>query len=283
MISMYSRRLLSPYVGVVQVAEFEQARAVSLDGKNWAIQYAFTEEARQRIRQPAADPSLRYSLVATVKQGNLRAHTPHPSLDPNDVKSTIQALFQAVSAARVPFPAADRFEYWLLDADQQRPLALLQSCTDEQEIPLVTLPPGWIAMPAAQLDVPAPESDQESYVPPVNYRLEKLVEERAGMKPRAAWFERTDPAADDFPPCLIREDWQDKAQQQLCERYIQRLAPRLLMMKGLPMAVRQRLEHAARNHVFEVERFYPLYPEVADSSLLTAARVEAEIRRAADA
>jgi hypothetical protein len=44
-------------------------------------------------------------------------------------------------------------------------------------------------------------------VPPVNYRLQKLVEERAGSNPRAAWFERPDPATDDFPPCLIREDW----------------------------------------------------------------------------
>jgi hypothetical protein len=43
--------------------------------------------------------------------------------------------------------------------------------------------------------------------------------------------------------------------------------------------VRHRLERAARDHVFEVERFYPLYPEVVDSSILTAARVEARLRR----
>ena len=40
-----------------------------------------------------------------------------------------------------------------------------------------------------------------------------------------------------------------------------------------------RLERAARDHVFEVERFYPLYPEVVDSSIMTAARVEAQLRR----
>jgi hypothetical protein len=35
--------------------------------------------------------------------------------------------------------------------------------------------------------------------------------------------------------------------------------------------------------VFDVERFYPLYPEVVDNGLLTAARVEARVRRAAEA
>lgn len=55
------------------------------------------------------------------------------------------------------------------------------------------------------------------------------------------------------------------------------------MMQGLPRPVRQRLEQAARDHVFDVERFYPLYPEVVDKRLLTAARVEARLRRASQA
>ena len=282
MTRMYSRRLLSPYIGVAQVAEFERARAVSLDGKNWAMQYAFTEEARQGMRRAVTDPTLHYSLVATVTHGTLRPRALRPSLDPQEVGPTVQALYQAILAARVPFPAADRFEYWLLDAEQQRPLALLQSCTDEQEIPLAPLPPGWIAMPAAQLDIPAPETAQRTYVPPVNYRLQKLVEERAGAKPRAAWFDRREPVTDDFPPCLIREDWGDEQRQELCDRYIRRLAPRLLMVQGIPRAVRQRLERAARDHVFDVERFHLLYPEVVERSLLNAARVEATLRRAAE-
>lgn len=120
------------------------------------------------MRRADADSSPHYSLVATVDHGTLQPRALHPLLDANDVKPTNQTLYQAVRAACVPFPAADRFEYWLLDADQQRPLALLQSCTDEQEIPLALLPPGWIAMPAAQLDVPAPETAPQSYVPPLN-------------------------------------------------------------------------------------------------------------------
>jgi hypothetical protein len=119
-------------------------------------------------------------------------------------------------------------------------------------------------------------------VPPVNYRLQKLIEEHAGSKPRAAWFERPSPATDDFPPCLIKDHWEDAEQQRLGDRYINRLAPRLLMRQGLPRSVRQRLELAARPHVFDVERLHPLYPEVVQEKLIAAAWVEAQFRRVAE-
>jgi hypothetical protein len=135
-------------------------------------------------------------------------------------------------------------------------------------------------MPASELKVEPPEPPQDVYVPPVNYRLERMVAERAGARPKAGWFERRDAPGVNFPPCLIREDWQDTQQQVLCDLYIRRLAPRLLMLQGLPLPVRNRLEQAAREHVFEIERFHALYPEVVDHRLLTAARVEARMRRA---
>ncbi|OOG24734.1 hypothetical protein B1C78_07860 [Thioalkalivibrio denitrificans] len=280
MIKMYSRRLLSPFVGVIQVAEMGRARALSLDGENWSIQYALPDDTGRRGRRYVGDPSSDYSRVATVRQGRLETHDVHPFLDPHEVRAAAQHLFEALGAARVPFVAADCYEYWLLDASDDTPLALLQSSVDAQAMALPSPYPVWLAMPAAELDVPAPEPTQDVYVPPVNYRLEKSVEERAGAKPRAAWFERTDPPTDDFPPCLIREDWPTEKEQLLCDLYIQRLAPRLLMTHGLPRPVRHRLEQAARDHVFDVERFYAVYPDVVDDDLLTAARVEARMRRA---
>jgi len=279
----YSKRLLSPFIGVVQVAEIARARALSLDGRNWGVQYSLAEHARLRNRQPVADPTLHYSLVATIEHGALKTQAVHPFLEPTEVRSAIDCLFEAVTSAPLPFAAADRYEYWLLDSTDGSPLALLHSCLEEEEMALATPRPAWIAMPAAELHVQAPEERQDSYVPPVNYRLQKLVEERAGARPRAAWFERPAHATDDFPPCLLREDWENEERQQLCDRYIRRLAPRLLMMQDLPRSVRHRLEQAARGHVFDVERFYPLYPEVVDQSLLTAAQVEAKLRRAAQA
>lgn len=280
---MYSRRLLAPYVGVVQIAEVGRAKAMSLDGENWIIRYALAGNPHMRSTQVSDDPRLNYLLVARIKQGRLETHAMHSLLDPDEVGQAIDQLYEAVSAASVPFGAADRYECWLLDCTDARPLALLQSSVDEEYMASPSPNPVWVAMPAAQLEVQAPEPPQNTYVPPVNYRLEKLVKERAGAKPRAAWFERSDPAADDFPPCLIREDWDTEERQRLCDLYIQRLAPRLLMMHGLSKSDRHRLEQAARHHVFDVERFYPLYPEVADTSVLNAARVEARMRRAAKA
>lgn len=268
---------------MVQVAEIEKARALSLDGCNWAIQYSLGEDKRSRNRPPVTPSNLHFSLVATIEHGVLKTQAVHPFLDPEVVQSTIDRLFEAVTAARLPFAAIDRYEYWLLSHADARPLALLHSCIEEEEMTLAPPRPVWVSMPAAQLDVPAPEAVQDVYVPPVNYRLQKLVAARAGAKPRAAWFQRRAPAMEDFPPCLLREDWENQEQQRLCDLYIRRLAPRLLMMQGLPQTVRQRLEQAARDQVFDVERFYRLYPAAVDRGLLTAARVEARLRGAADA
>jgi hypothetical protein len=80
---------------------------------------------------------------------------------------------------------------------------------------------------------------------------------------------------------LLRETWDDPGDQELCRLYIERLAPRLLMMQGLPRSDRSRLEQAARSHALEVDRFYPLYPEIVDQKLMTSLRVEAQLRHAA--
>lgn len=282
MIRLYSKRLLLPYVGVVQLAELGRAKALSLDGESWAIGYVLPEIAQMRNKQISEDKRLNYSPVATIKQGRLQTRPLHPVLNRDEVRHTIDHLHEALSDATLPFAAADRYEYWLLDGSDDSPLALLHSAVDADELQLPPPPRTWLAMPAAQLEVEAPEPPRNYYIPPVNYRLQKLVEERAGNKPRGAWFERPDLTSDGFPPCLLREDWADEQQQELCDRYIRRLAPRLLMMGGLSQEVRQRLELAARDYVFDVERFYPLYPEVVDNSVLNTARVEARLRRAND-
>lgn len=280
MIRMYSRRLLIPFMGVVQVAEMGRARALSPDGSNWAIQYALDKNAPRPTTRLFNAPDAHYAAVATIEHGHLRTPALHPFLDIDEVHTATRQLFDAVNAARLPFAAADRYEYWLLDERDDSPLALLRSGIDESDMAVSPPPPEWLAIPAAQLAIEAPEPPGDTYIPPVNYRVQKLVEERAGAKPRTAWFERPDPATDDFPPCLIREDWDREEDRLLCDLYIRRLAPRLLMMEGLPGTVRHRLEQAARTHVFEVERFFTLYPEVIDRELLTAARVEARMRRA---
>ncbi|HKK07126.1 MAG TPA: hypothetical protein VKA50_14885 [Gammaproteobacteria bacterium] len=284
MVTMYSKRLLSPYVGVIQVAETGRARALSLDGETWAVRYALADEEPMSHARLGDGPELNFLPVATIEQGRLQTHALHPLLDPGEVRAAIDLLFDAVTSTSVPFGADDRYEYWLLDSSDGSPLALLESSVYPEAMAKSSPRPAWSAMPAAVLPVPDPDPpEQIGYLPPVNYRLEQFVAERAGNNPRAAWFERTDTNAGDFPPCLVREDWEQDEARRLCQLYLNRLAPRLLMMYELPRSVRQRLEQAAREHAFEVERFYPMYPEVVDESALNAARVEARMRRANEA
>lgn len=284
MVRMYSRKLLLPFVGVIQLAELGKVRALSLDGKDWAIHYAVSTNAKSQNRDQTSSSDSEYSLVATFQAGQLRTKLAYSYLDPVDAHAHINQLCEAVTRIQIPLTAADRFEYWLLDKDEEAPLALLQSAINQEELARPAPHPEWHAMPASQLEIQSAEDmhglTQDVYVPPVNYRLEKLIKERAGARPKAVWIERSEPAKDNFPACLIREDWADEAGQQLCDRYIERMAPRLLMVHGLPRSVRQRLEQAACNFVFDVERFYPLYPEVIDKGILDAARIEAQLRRA---
>jgi hypothetical protein len=119
---------LSPFIGVVQIAEIARARALSLDAKNQAIQYSLAEDARFRNSKSVADPTLKYSLVATITHGALKMQAVHPFLESEDVRSAVNRLLEVVGCARLPFAAADRYEYWLLDRTYARPLALMHSC-----------------------------------------------------------------------------------------------------------------------------------------------------------
>jgi len=139
--------------------------------------------------------------------------------------------------------------------------------------------PEWTALPAAVMPIEATPEEKGRNDSPANYQLETLIARRARSKPVARWFERCDDETDSFPPCLIREDWQDQADHALCQRYVKRQSTRLLMLHNLQHEDRLRLEIAAKDHIFEVERFFSLYPVVADEKLMNAIRVEARLRR----
>ncbi len=285
MARMYSRTLLAPFIGLVQIVETIRGRALTIDGRNWEIQYSPPGFPDSREVTPDGKTKLKYALIATLEHGEVKTRGIYRHLDPVVADTVIEGLHELVAAAQLPFPACDCYQYWLLDGEDETPLALVHSCTSEAEMAHCRPEPVWIPMPAVQLKVPDPGAEQSGYVPSVNYRLEKLVEERAGLKPRAAWFERSpqsdqaDQADDGFPPYLINEHWETESQRQLWELYIKRLSPRLLMLQGLPRPVRRELEVAARRHVMDVARFHAVYPEVVDEQIIAAARVEARMRR----
>ncbi len=279
-VKTYSRRMMPPFTGQLQVAESGDARALSIDGKNWEIQFRFAANAvntRPDTRNPDKQRG-KYTDIASITPAGLVRQPLHPIFDTETVTRAIEQLSAWISDSGLPYPAIDRLEYWLLDQSEGKPLALLYSCISAEEIGAPSARPTWMAMPAAQLSIEDSADHRTSYVPPVNARLESLIAERAGPSPRAAWFDRAETMSTEFPPCLISEDWEQEEHDRLCQLYIRRLAPRLLMLQGLAREDRQRLEQACRENALDVDRFHQLYPEFSDQKLLKALRVEAKLR-----
>lgn len=71
----------------------------------------------------------------------------------------------------------------------------------------------------------------------------------------------------------------DELHQQLVDDYRNWLAPWLLQWPPLDTALRQRFERHARRQAFVVEQQFRLYPRILDEDSITAARVEAVLRR----
>ncbi|MCF7984685.1 MAG: hypothetical protein K9L70_09805 [Thiohalocapsa sp.] len=277
----YSQRLLPPFSGMVQIVESERARAQSFDGVTWELHYL----PRDRRGNGGQSSQMGYALdrgyyrVAHFENKKLAPYVFPSILDPAQVNKAIQELSDFLRDAKTPFAAADVFEYWLLDGSDESPLAMIFSCCDEAQMSTYPSKTEWTALPHSKLKVESTAEEQARGEPPVNHRFQAMVANRAGSKPRTAWFKRAAGDADDFPALLVREDWPAGAEHALCQRYLQRKAPLLLMLQGLSDSDRARLEIAAKKHAMEVEGYYPSYPAIHDEALMTAIRVEARLRR----
>lgn len=279
MIRAYSQRLMPPYSGQVQIAESERARALTLDGKSWEIH--FLQNADVDDSRAGKFTHRRFIRVTVLEHQALQNILEQVSTGSDEIDDRISELAEYLLTAELPFPSNDTFEYWLLDPVDDSPLALIFSCSDEELQSNFPSKTDWMALPAAVMPIEYTEEEKENGTPPVNYRVEMMVTERAGYSPRAKWFKRSIDEQETFPSLMIREDWQDEEKNQLCQRYIQRQSSRLLMLHGLEAEQRRRLEIAARGHALEVERFHKLYPEVQDSKLMNAILVEARLRATA--
>jgi hypothetical protein len=279
MIRAHSQRLLQPYSAQVQIAESDHARALSTDGDLWEFQFIY---ANARGGTPSTGRHRgRFTRAAHIRHRDLARVIENPSTDAGEVDPRILDLARFLLGARLPFDAADRYEYWLLDPTDDSPLALIFSCVDASEMASFPKLTDWTALPAAVMPIETSEAERNRSYGPVNYRLERCVAERAGTKPRARWFTRRYSETEEFPPFLIREDWDNDEHRELCERYLCRQAPRLLMLHGVTTDERRRMEWAAKANALDVARFYPLYPEIADTEVMDKIRVEARLRMAA--
>lgn len=306
----YSLRRVNPLEGVIQVLERDAARAISRDGIDWEIQVE-TESPNTLWGSLNAGKAVRrfFRFGTWSKRQGLWRVPVNPLLDIGEMIEEAQDLVAALEARleELPFPAVDRFELWLLDT-QSRPLALLATTDDPLRIADLR-PQPWQAAPLAEhgfrslvLDgEPARAQDAQN---PRRHAaaVEALVRQAAGVNPVQQWFERDAQggghglphrapaalagrvlAAAEFPELPWRSEWAGERDAALMADYGAWSAPRLLALQGLGDPTRAALEAAARRQAEAVEALFRLYPRILDRSLIDAARVEAQLRRAAQA
>ncbi|MGB0723054.1 MAG: hypothetical protein ACPGU7_11745 [Gammaproteobacteria bacterium] len=276
MIKAYSQRLTPPYSGQAQIVETERARAVSMDGEIWEIHFIF--EGHGGTSPSAQGDNRRFRRIAYIRGSEIADYNANPERNGVEPDERILELTVFLETATLPFAAADRWEYWLMDPADNEPLAMIFSCNEGAQMETFPRRLEWNALPAAILPVEPTEPERQRCDSPVNYRLERLIEARAGRRPQARWFQRRPAEEGVFPPLMIREDWDDEADSEICRRYLHRQSTRLLMLHGLDSGDRRRLEEAARPHAMEVLRFHTLYPEFANNELMNTILVEARMR-----
>lgn len=282
----YAKRLHNPFNGVVQVVASEQIRALSFNGVDWEFQF-----------QCHTPRGIQYARIGRwASRNGFRPYPLDPSIERDAVENAYPPLVTTLETTAIPLPQDDHYEFWLLDEKHRRPLALLASCRLANEMPQASIHPIWKAVSASQLELHNTAEEERRGAPPLSYRLEQNVKQRAGQNPHARWFLRAADGSgqmlnadgealnalstDNFPPLLLHETWEKPAEQALCDRYLQRLAPRLLVLQDLSLDSRDRVEQMASHYAQEVAAHFHLYPAVADAQRMTALRVEARLRDA---
>lgn len=264
MFNTFSQKLGPPYSGQVQIAQSHTYRAITLDGLTWEIQFV----NRVHVR------------VKTITESEIKARAKNPVTLGEDSDKKLDELIRFLADVELPFPSNDHFEFWALDKDDQTPLAMIFSCAKPEHMSKFPSYPDWTSLPDSVMPITKTENEIDAKMAPVNYRFERLVAERSGINRKGSWFDRREHDNSLFPALLVSQDWQSEEDTSLCQRYIERQAPRLLMLHGLSTAERSRLEQCSKPNAMEVARFHKLYPDIIDTDLINTLRVQARIRAA---
>lgn len=270
----HGSRILSPFHGTLHVVSVEHGDAETTDGVHWVLYVAHekivahTGLSEVRYGTWQAGIGLKRAAVRGSARGDL-------------IEQVGARLVDALQrhAHRVPFRLADRHECWLLEAESDRPLALLtsvQAFGDRKPQEQARWYPG-------QSSVSQFCSEHGD-----TRRLAALVNGAAGSPARLIWVERSrngDGHTDDgsrlprelFPELLLREQWQRAEDDALVQDFIAWQAPWLLQLPDLTLSTRRRLEQAAWTRARESDRVHRLFAGLLDRQGLTVARVKARL------
>ncbi|MEJ2622754.1 MAG: hypothetical protein P8163_21690 [Candidatus Thiodiazotropha sp.] len=147
MIKAYSQRLTPPFSGQMQIIESENARALTLDGNKWEIH--FLQNADFKEVKIGNFSRRRFVRVMVIEQHDLQQIVNRDTTDEAVVDERIFELVSFIQTAQLPFPANDIYEYWLLDTNDEAPLALIFTCSDEALMANFPSKTEWMALPAA--------------------------------------------------------------------------------------------------------------------------------------
>ncbi|MBF0256630.1 MAG: hypothetical protein HQL47_09280 [Gammaproteobacteria bacterium] len=280
----YAIRRVNPFLGVMQIIETDQGRALSSNGLVWDLQVHISLGGGWGSLNQDRNNSgfCRYGLWSADE--GLVKRPLAPDFDDAELTRTGDELVSIVSqaVADIPFNLADSLELWLLDAEGA-PLALLDS-----------------RLPGSAKPSPEPRrwhcslsgeglASQRRY--PQAAPVESLVKQRAGFNIHKHWVERqTDGsglirehaqtlAAEEFPALLLSRHWPKAEQRELVEGYFAWVAPTLLTLQGLEQAQRAWLERQLHVQAQSLEHHWRLYPEVIDPLQLKAARVQLRLQQ----
>lgn len=283
----YAIRRVNPFLGVMQVVEAEQGRALSCNGVVWEILVRATHESARGNLGRDSDKKTYYRFgMWSMDYGLMkRASSPAADQDYFELASKCETLIEYVRERhhQLPFDLEDNLELWLFDGDNQRPLALLSSLT-----------------PGASLPSPEPEHwsscigtngspSQRRF--PQSRDLEIQVRQRAGFNIQKYWIKRlpggdgvventgSSIPADQFPVLLLDENWGNDEEQLRVREYIKWISPSLLTLQHLDNDTRARIESNLNVQAISIEHHWHLYPDIINRKLLKAARVQSEIEK----
>lgn len=281
----YALRRVNPFRGLVLIVDAGDATAHTYDGITWHLR---SDDGFGWVRPTGI----------WVEDEGLRA----------GVASRHGELVEALeSHPPVPFPLADRNELWLLDLEQGRPLALLDTARPSHFAP-GRIQPEWQPFPLRYTGFRSPtltERDLTHRDGGVPHRdvLARIVNNAARPYARAQWFHRRpdgsgegltghrinpmlhgrvlEPSA--FPELLLRTAWNSRLEQSVINDYHAWVSPLLLLLPDLSDATRNRLEEAARMRARWLLKRHRLLPKVIDEARLNAMLVSARLEEATGA
>jgi hypothetical protein len=284
----YAVRRVNPFVGALHILETPQGRALTVNGVVWELELLTTAASREwgaLNRTSSETMHCRYGLWSEA-DGVIR-YPYQFEFDPRTSRRQAEELTTDIrkAAAHLPFALHDSRELWLLDQQNQQPIALLASMTPRNE-PTTPLPKYW----KASMSRGTPS--QQRF--PQAGRLEEMVRRRAGFNLERRWIDRQSDgsgivsdsgevvAAHAFPPFLLTLEWDDAAQRNIADDFVAWTAPALLTLQQLSARSRELLERRLCVQAQSIEHHWRLYPQLLDENLLKAARVQCRLMGASN-